>query len=832
MFNKISLLFVLLFIAVINLFAANNDSLKIESKNEVSQIEVGSPFVGIEIHNSFPMINRISFYYPVANSIDVSEDYWKRENYRIMSMGLKIGDEPYFVFEEAPWKVIQTPYDVEFSKDTLDSGIKIKYEFCMNEPAMSAEFVIENKSGSPKNYEICLRYAAVIRTSHTYSLIDSGTAKTSTDSRLINLFYDYDDTGNAQIFFYNVGEKPFNSTVKFQSEGEGDCYSKPGVTFVYKKELQPGETLDIVQLIGSEKIGESEAVIAGLEKNYKKEIAEYENYIIENSSSGQVIKTGNAVFDFTTEWALAVLKTNAHYIDTDIVPMPAPAEYNFYFTHDALLTDLAAVNFDLERVKNDLTFILKHADENNVIPHAYYWKDGKYATEYAGTENWNHFWFTILAARYLRHSGDYEFARILLPYVQQSINTALKNKENNLMYSFRPDWWDIGNNYGPRAYMTILAIKALREFNYFSAELNTDNAEILQYSSIADSLHKNLINELWNNDLNYLTSYFEDGTEDKHIYMGSMLASHFELLDDMRNAQLIETASNYLLDENLGVYTLFPMDLHELVDYMGFAGNEAGEPFYYANGGIWPHGNAWYALGLISNQRYDEAYEFIRKIMTLDGVINSPNGQPAMYEYRISDKSNPDLYGKIDKPQFLWAGGWYLYSLYNLYGIRENDWNISIHPYLPNDSDTVNLHLTIAGKLVPISISGKGEFVSSFLIDGQNSPSYIIPDDDEAPTEISIELGNLNDPMITKANTKIINPEYSSSSKTLSFYTKSFSSNKVLVEIISPMRSKNILIDGEKLISIEEHDLKEGVQKIIFEFLQKEEGNKIDISFN
>ena len=64
----------------------NKNLLTIESTKEVGQIEVGSPYEGIEIHKSFPLLNRISFYYPVANSIDVSEDYWKSENFRIMNV--------------------------------------------------------------------------------------------------------------------------------------------------------------------------------------------------------------------------------------------------------------------------------------------------------------------------------------------------------------------------------------------------------------------------------------------------------------------------------------------------------------------------------------------------------------------------------------------------------------------------------------------------------------------------------------------------------------------------------------------------------------------------
>ena len=50
-------------------------------------------------------------------------------------------------------------------------------------------------------------------------------------------------------------------------------------------------------------------------------------------------------------WAKGILAANKHYIDNNIVPMPCPAEYNFYFTHDVLVTDYAAVNFDFPELK-------------------------------------------------------------------------------------------------------------------------------------------------------------------------------------------------------------------------------------------------------------------------------------------------------------------------------------------------------------------------------------------------------------------------------------------------------------------------------------------------
>lgn len=839
-------LFTIMLISSTNLYSQGNDLLQIKSDYEIGQIEVGGPFVGIEIHKSFPMINRISFYYPVANSIDISEDYWKRENYRIMSMGLKIGNQPKFILNEETWKVLQTPYDIEFQKNIINTEIKLKYEFLKNKPALAADFIITNNSDSSKTYEVYLRYETILRTSHTYDLFDNGISNISSDKKLLTVEYDFLQTGYSKIFFYNAGEQPEYSlsNIDLENSETPDEYwlksnppyesstikSKCYAIFIYSKELQPGESMNITQLIGSTKIDESKEVIDYLSNNYRDEIKLYEDYILSNSIDKEIIKTGNDNFDQTTDWALAVMKTNAHYLDGEILPMPAQAEYNFYFTHDALLTDLAAVYFDTERVKTDLGFIIKHANENNIIPHAYYWKDTTYMTEYAGTENWNHFWFTLLSARYLRHTKDIEFAERLYPYVNKSIETALKNKEDNLMCSQQPDWWDIGNNHGPRAYMTILAIRALREYGFLQSQLNVETNEIQYYQNIADTLQHNLIERLWNDELNYLTNFFSDGSEDKHIYMGSMLASHFELLDRDKNYKLMETAKQFLLDDKLGVYTLYPMDLHLLEDYMGFVNNEAGQPHYYANGGIWPHGNAWYVLGLINNKKFDEAYNFIKKIMTLEGVINSPNGQPAMYEYRISDKSNPGVYGKIDKPQFLWAAGWYIYSLYHLFGVKENIWNISIEPLLPAEIDSVKLAVSIGGSLVPVYIKGKGMYASSILYDGEIFPSYIIPEKKENISKIIIELGELKHPLLTKVGAKISNINYSESEHKLSFTAKSFNGNSVDINLVSPMEPSEIKNNQNKLDSFETSYLKDGNYAIEIEFFQEEE-NLIEIYF-
>lgn len=834
-FINLILLFIFVYSVIIN--SQNIDSLTITSTKNVGQVEVGGHFVGIEIHNSFPLLNRISFYYPVANSIDISEDYWKREKFRIMSLGLKVGDSPKRFLKNQTYKVTQTPYSVSFDGNDLDSGVKISYEFCKNAPAMVITYEVTNTSETEKEYEVYTRLEATLRTSHTYNMVDSAYTEFQEEGSIIRVSYPYIETGNAQIFVMNSGLKPSSFTTKVEENNEfknlddwwlktnepllqkiisEENKSKPAAAFTYKKLLAPKTSIKIIQIVGSSLISEAKEKTEYLSGNYQNEVNEYEKYIKKESIDKNEIVTGNKDIDFTSRWSKAVLTTNAHYLNGQIVPMPAQAEYNFYFTHDALLTDLAAVNFDISRIKNDLNYIISLADTDKTIPHAYYWKDTQYKTEFAGTENWNHFWFTLVCARYLRHTGDSTFLKQLFPYIEQSIKTALKNKgKDDLMWSFRPDWWDIGNNFGPRAYMTILGIRALREFDYISTLLHKDNSELKFYEDIANRMNKNLIDKLWNNKLNYLISYFEDGKEDRHIYMGSLLASHFNELDEDKNLKLIKTAKENLLDEKLGIYTLYPMDLHLLIDYMKFAGNEAGDPYHYANGGIWPHGNSWYALSLISNGLYDEAYKFIQTTMMLNGIINSPNGQPALYEYRISDKTNPSVYGKIDKPQFLWAGGWYLYTLYNLFGLRENEWNISFNPYIPQDLDSVTFNMNVKGKLTNVHITGKGDNVAYVEYNGKRVPSLIIPDDLVDLNKIDIVLGKPLEPIVYSANAIVSNPVYNQNKNTLDFRLDSFEGHLTQIKIISPNKHKNISINDKSIENEFQENKKDGLIELV-----------------
>jgi cellobiose phosphorylase len=784
------------------------------------QIEVGGPFVGIEIHHSSPLLNRVSFFYPVANSIDLSSDYWRRDQYRAMFLGLRIGNKHKEWIGLEPFECRLTPYSVAFRKRDDEKTVRVAYRFCRDKPAMVAEIEVTNNSMEWTSFEVYTHLELSLRTCHTYALKDKAWTEIDDAGGTIYASFDDRETGRAAIFVTNAGDRPIGSA----SDGEalglppsdeswwvGDASGLPGETlertvmkrpvaaFIYRKRLGPREKMRIIHIIGSCQSDERRDMVSYLLGHYEEEIARYEEYVLDKAKRGRVMKTGDSALDHSIAWAKAILAVNAHYLDGEIVPMPCPAEYNFLFTHDVLVTDLAVVNFDSERVREDLTYIVRHANSEGVIPHAYYWKDERYVTEFAAPDDWVHLWFVLLCASYLRHSGDVKTLEAIYPCIAKSIEQVLVNKKDDLIWAHYPDWWDIGSSLGPRSYMTILAIRALIDFVYVSATLGKRVSELPLNEELASRMQRQLGERLWDENSNYLINYYEDGNMDKHIYTGSLLAAHFGLLEATKLTALVQTARKNLLDEEVGVRNVFPADFHTLTDYLQLKRSEVGEPFVYANGGIWPHGNAWYALALASIGEKAEALRFIKRTMTLEGIMNSPNGQPAMYEYRNGNKQDPSAYGKVDKPQFLWAAGWYLYCLYRLFGARENEWNLSFDPYLPEGQRMSEYSLLAGGRDMTVTVRGSGRYIKSLRYGGEIYPSAVIPEKPPLSDEIEIVLGAPELPYVADTSAALLSSRFDNTERSLVLELRAFGGHYNETTVISPWEPRAVSVNGAQL---------------------------------
>ena len=594
------------------------------------QVEVGGPFAGAEFHDSRPLPSRISFYYPVANSIDVSTDYWKRGDSRPMAVGLQMDGGSAEWIGRTPWDYTLQPHAVSFDHAVDSVGCSIRYEFGMHEPMLVIHIKFVNRGTVEHRLTGYVHLKTAFRTCQTYARFDSVMVQYNEPLAAAISTFAQPQTAMAGLLVQNLGERPTGWVMDAPALSISDSgtsswrggalpgdpvvqHVTPGCNaFTYQKTVSPGEAMTIILIVASCSKAETSSLAQTLRDTWSRDVGAYNRYVDSSATYRPVLRTGDPWIDRAALWSKALLASNAHYLDGHIVPMPCPAEYNFFFTHDMLLTDLAAVAFDPGRVRRDLLYLNDHA-KDNVIPHAYYWRDDGFKTEYCPPDNWNHYWFILTAGTYLRHTADSSLVARLFPLLTTSIDYTLRQlHSDNLMYAGAPDWWDIGKNEGPRAYMTTLAVRAIREYLFISAFLGRYSPRLRELEQTSTLMEQALTARLWDDQNGYLMNV-NSGRKDPHYYMGSLLAPVFGILDSQRSKVLLATAERQLLAPGIGIRTAMPADFHtdSMRAWFHFADNEAGNPYLYANGGVWPHNNAWFALALQSAGRLDDAYRFL-----------------------------------------------------------------------------------------------------------------------------------------------------------------------------------------------------------------------------
>lgn len=729
----------------------NAQSWGVSFSKKYGQVEVGGPYAGLEFHESRPLPSRVSFYYPVANSIDLSRDYWNRAESRPFVVRIRSDSGLERELGESGWSYTLHPHKVTFTDQDHQFQYRVQYEFGLNQPVFVFSLIIKNITTEAHSVSVSTVLRFIVRTCQTYAWRNStGILYDSAKTSIIGRF-DAVDTDSAVVVVLNAGEDPTGwiSPAGWNEAEQKDSRSVAG--FEYKLQLAPGDSLAIVQLVGSCRSGEVAERTSRLASSWRADVDGYDLTVRTAAFGANHFHTGDPEIDATARWARAVLSANAHYLDDDIVPMPCPAEYNFFFTHDLLLTDLGAVHYDLPRVREDLLYLVRRA-KGGVIPHAYYWRDDKFVTELCAPDNWNHLWFILVSASYLRHSFDRTAGEVFYPFLTRSLDDALTRLgDDHLMYAAHPDWWDIGNRVGPRAYLTVLTVKALREYLFVSAFLGKQTPRLAHLSELSTKMQSALVGRLWDEEKKFLMN--ENGSEvDEHYYAGSILASAYGMLDHERSSEFLKTTEQELVVPGLGVRTVMPADFHadSLIAYFKFAGQEAGAPFVYINGGIWPQCNAWYIMGLHRVGRTREALAFFRQTMSLTGILRSPMGQPAMYEYRFSDPSSPE-FGRIDKPSFLWAGGFTLHVLYRLFAVEESEWNCSIAPRRAGVHDTLSVSYSFGSKR-DLRIVGSGERLKTLRASGVLIPSLVLPQSIAGEGPIEAVFGEAQVPYLEGIN--------------------------------------------------------------------------------
>ncbi len=788
------------------------------------QVEVGGRTVGFEFHRSWPTPSRISFYYPVANSIEFSNDYWKRYESKPFDIKLKVGDKEIQLGRD-PYTYEYVPYAANFSKDFEGYSVDFDYNFCDILPEAVMKIIIKNTSKEKQSFDLDIALRSSIHTCHTYTLLDKADVSyLDNNSVCVTDFNAYKDADHAAVFIANAGMEPTSSDSKIGKE-----VKDPVTAYGYNKELEPGEEMEVIWLVGMCRHSEIAAMVERSLKDWKANVKALEKRVldfvnIDNFNIDDPILMENGW------WSKAEVASLAHYIDGDYISMPCPAEYNFFFTHDLLVTGLGVVLFDPGFVKHGFEFLLKHYDKkDNILEHAYYWKDGKYVTEYVSPSHWNNLWYIIAASSYLKHTNDVATVKKLFPIMTVSMNRILTSVEKDgLVHARYPDWWDAGNVYGARTYVTTLAYRALQDYVYTALTIGDKGKNLSGYLVTAQKMKKALVDKLWDKDRKYLMNQLigKDGSMDDHYYIGSLLAPAYGILDKEKSEELLATAEKELLDKKLGIRVAMPMNFEKLEKVYQFVNHEEGMPGYYFNGAIWPQGNIWYAVALIANGQADKAEEVIKKYITINGIENSPNGQPSFYETRIT--ADNEQYGQIDKPSFLWQGGWYFYILYQLAGMRECPWNIYFVPEMPGNFKNVSYKVSLPGDLCDVKNTGAGKYFKNIKVDKKAVNTAVVTG---SAKKILLNRGIPVMPYLAQAECIVKSVNYNIKSKQLEINAVTVKDQEVAIKVVSPLEIAQVSVNGTPANQAFDVENVDGAYTYDFAFTADKEASIITFEF-
>lgn len=179
--------------------------------------------------------------------------------------------------------------------------------------------------------------------------------------------------------------------------------------------------------------------------------------------------------------------------------------------------------------------------------------------------------------------------------------------------------------------------------------------------------------------------------------------------------------------------------------------------------------------------------------MTIAGIAVSPQGQPAMHEYRDSDAAAA-IYGRIDKTSFPWAGGWYLFALYRLLGAAESPWNSHLRTGLPSQTLAPEFQWSINGKMSRVVDSGLGQFATLITYDGTPFPSLVISEQ-RAPIEIRVAHGAIAQPDLEILTAMPVDAHWHEQQITWRGQSRAFAGHSIRATICSAQAPQRIWVD-------------------------------------
>ncbi len=201
------------------------DGLESRFDKGFGQLQVGGPYAGIEFHHSRPLPSRVSLFYPVANSIDLSTDYWRRDESMPFSVTLSV-DGTSTSIGDTPYPYSATPSRVVFEHETASYGARLDYRFGASLPVMVLELTITNHATESSEIEVTTRMNPTLRTSHAYDFKTPTWSGYLDDHSVFRADYDDIAADSVTLFVLNADAAPVHPAIDRDSADSTDGHRR------------------------------------------------------------------------------------------------------------------------------------------------------------------------------------------------------------------------------------------------------------------------------------------------------------------------------------------------------------------------------------------------------------------------------------------------------------------------------------------------------------------------------------------------------------------------------------------------------------------------------
>lgn len=259
--------------------------------------------------------------------------------------------------------------------------------------------------------------------------------------------------------------------------------------------------------------------------------------------------------------------------------------YAWYFGRDAEWTCFAVDDYgDFDLVKEQLKFFQKHQDMSGKIFHELSTSGVVHYDAADATPL-----YIILAAHYLRASGDVEFIRESWPYIQKAMDFLYSTDTDGDRLIENKDvghgWIEGGKLWGVNTtfYLTGTWGQALKEAAYI-ADYIGDSERQIKYTEDYQKIRKIINTDFWNDSTKFYNfGKFEDGSYNHEKTILPAVPMYFNLLDDDKARFMLREWAGNGFSTDWGTRI---MSFNSLL----FA------PKGYHEGSVWPLFTGWTSL--------------------------------------------------------------------------------------------------------------------------------------------------------------------------------------------------------------------------------------------